>query len=107
MRFECFTLNARAFGVAAGVVAATVSAICATALFVAPAAIRALLGYLIHSDLSGLAPSISWTSAILSVSGWGFLAGVVFASAAGLYNRSVIAVAERERASAPGVASRT
>ena len=106
MRSECFTLNPRAFGVAAGIVATTLSAICATALFVAPAATRVLIGYLIHSDLSSVAPSVSWISAIVSAVGWGVLTGVVFASAAGLYNRSIVAIAERERASAPGIASR-
>lgn len=106
MRSDCGTLNARAFGVATGSVAATLSAICATALFVAPDATRTVMGYLIHSDLSGLAPAVSWASMFFSVIGWGLLAGIAFASAAGLYNRSVVASAEREHASASGISSR-
>ncbi len=104
MRSECLTLNTRAFGVAAGIVAATLSAICATALFVAPGSTRALMGYLIHSDLSNVTPAVSWASLFFSVVGWGLFAGIVFSSAAWLYNRSVNASVERQAATG-GVAS--
>lgn len=106
MRSDCHTLNTRAFGVAAGIVAATLSAICATALLVAPGATRAVMGYLVHADLSGLAPAVSWASMLFSVIGWGLLAGIAFAAAAGLYNGSVVAIAERDRASVSNDASR-
>lgn len=106
MRSDCFTLNARAFGFAAGTVAATISAVCAAALYLAPGATRALVGYLIHSDLSGLTPAVSWASFFTGVIGWGVFAGLAFSSAAGLYNRSVLASAERERTAVPGVGSR-
>ena len=87
MRSDCSTLNARAFGFAAGTIAATISAICALALVIAPDATRALVGYLIHSDLSGLTPAVSWASFFTGVIGWGLIAGLAFSAAAGLYNR--------------------
>ena len=89
MHTDCSTLNARAFGFAAGTVAATISGLCAIALVIAPDATRALVGYLIHSDLSGLTPAVSWTSFFTGVIGWGLIAGLAFSAAAGLYNRSV------------------
>lgn len=85
------TLNARAVGFAAGIVAATISALCAAALAVAPRATRALAGYLLHSDLSSVTPAVSWSSVVTSVIGWGLIAGVAFATAAALYNRSIAA----------------
>jgi hypothetical protein len=83
------TLDVRKFGVAAGTVAAGLSALCAGALALAPGATRKLVGYLIHADLSGLTPEVTWTSFFISVVGWGLIAGVAFAVAAGLYNRSL------------------
>lgn len=105
MRSDCSTLNARAFGVAAGTVAATISALCALALVIAPDGTRAVIGYLIHSDLSGLTPVVSWASFFTGVIGWGLFAGVAFSAAAGLYNRfSGAAQAEHRQATAHGVA---
>ena len=106
MRNDCHTLNTRAFGFAAGTVAAIISALCAAALFLAPDATRALLGYLIHADVSDLAPAVSWASFFTGIVGWGLFTGIAFASAAGLYNRAVVASADREHASAPGLGSR-
>lgn len=87
MNANCSTLNARAFGVAAGTVAGSISALCALALVFAPAATRAVAGLLIHSDLSGLAVSVTWSSVVTGVIGWGLIAGLAFSAAAGLYNR--------------------
>ena len=96
MRSDCSTLNARAVGFAAGMIASVISALCAFALAIAPDATRALAGYLIHSDLSGLTPAVSWASFFGGVIGWGFIAGLAFSAAAGLYNRfSSAARAER------------
>lgn len=106
MRSDCSTLNARAFGFAAGTVAATISAICAVALTIAPSATRAVVGYLIHSDLSGLTPAVSWASFFTGVMGWGLIAGFAFSAAAGLYNRSVRTRAEEGQAAAHSVGSR-
>ena len=105
MRSDCSTLNARAFGFAAGTVAATISAVCALALVIAPDGTRALIGYLIHSDLSGLTPAVSWASFFTGVIGWGLFAGLAFSAAAGLYNRfSSAARAEHREAATHRVA---
>lgn len=105
MRSDCSTLSARAFGFAAGTVAAAISAVCAIALAIAPGATRTLVGYLIHSDLSGLDPTVTWGSFITGVVGWGLIAGLAFSAAAWLYNRFASAArAERREAAAHGVA---
>lgn len=87
MRSDCSTLDSRAFALAAGTVAAAISAICAAALAIAPGATRTLGGYLIHSDLSSVPPTVTWGSFVVSVVGWGLIAGITFFAAAGLYNR--------------------
>jgi hypothetical protein len=105
MRSDCTTLDVRAFGLAAGTVASVISAVCAVALLIAPEATRAVAGYLIHSDLSGLAVSVTWSSILTGVIGWGLIAGLAFSAAAGLYNRfSGAARAEHSKLSAHGVA---
>lgn len=104
MRSDCSTLNARAFGVAAGTTAATLSGICALALAIAPAGTRTVLGYLIHSDLSALTPAVSWASFFIGVIGWGLFAGVAFSAAAGLYNRFSGAARAAQHATAHRVA---
>ena len=104
MRSHCSILDARALGLAAGTVAATISGVCALALMVAPDGTRALIGYLIHSDLSGLSPAVSWTSFFIGVIGWGLLAGLAFSGAAGLYNRFSSAAGVERHAAVHGVA---
>lgn len=80
-------LDARAFALAAGGTASLLSAVCALALVVSPAGTRALLGLLIHSDATGMPVVVTWTSAIVSVVGWGIGTGLVFGAAAAVYNR--------------------
>lgn len=104
MRSHCSTLDARAFGFAAGAVAATISAVCAAFLVIAPDGTRAVIGYLIHSDLSGLTPAVSWASFFTGVIGWGLFAGLAFSAAAGLYNRFSSAARAERHAAVHGVA---
>lgn len=87
MRSHCTPLDSRAFGVAAGTVASLVSGVCALALLIAPAGSKAFLGYLIHTDLSGLTVSVTLASFLTGVIGWGLIFGLAFSAAAGLYNR--------------------
>ena len=82
MPSESSSLNVRAFGLAAGIVAATLSAICGVALLLAPDSTWTLAGYLLHADLSMVA-------LVVSVLGWGLIASGAFAAAAALYNRYV------------------
>ena len=105
MRSNCSTLNARAFGLASGTASAAVSAICALALKIAPDGVLALLGYLIHADVSGLTPAVSWTSFFASVTGWGVFAGLTFSAVAVLYNQLSSAAVGRPHATVGGVAS--
>ena len=105
MKSHCSTLDARAFGVAAGSVAGTISGVCALALVVAPELTRTLIGYLVHTDLSNYTSAVSWGSFLVGVVGWGLIAGFAFAAAAALYNRfSGAARAEQTHAAAHGVA---
>ena len=105
MRPHCATLDARAFGFAAGFVASVISAVCAFALWIAPGATRVIAGYLVHSDLSGVTVSVTWGSFFSGVIGWGLIAGLAFSGAATLYNRfSGATTAERDSLAAHAVA---
>ena len=53
-------LDARAFGLAAGMTAAALFVLCALAVAIAPGATTAFAGYLIHTDLSGLSRSLTF-----------------------------------------------
>ena len=52
-------LDARAFGLAAGLTAGALFVICAIAVAIAPEATTAFAGHLIHVDLSGLSRSLT------------------------------------------------
>lgn len=87
MRSDILPLDARAFGLAAAAAAAVLSAVCAAAVAVAPEATMTLFGYLIHSDLGRLVPTVTWASFSIGVVGWAVITGVTFLGAAVLYNR--------------------
>lgn len=93
MKTQCSTIDARAFGLAAGTTGAALSALCALALAVWPEGTRAALGFLIHSDISGLRVAVSLAGAVISTLAWGVIVGVVFGGAAALYNRFVTSLA--------------
>lgn len=80
-------LDARAFGLAAGVTAAALFSICATAVAVAPAWSMAMATDLFHLDISGLATRITWGGYVGGVLAWGAGTALAFGSAALLYNR--------------------
>lgn len=87
MTTDCRTLDARAFGFAAGTIAAALTTLCAIALAIAPAATTAVASTLIHLDLSEMSRSLSWEMYFGSLIGWTGGAGLVFWATAGLYNR--------------------
>lgn len=87
MTTACRTLDARAFGFAAGTIAAALTTLCAIALAIAPAATTAVASTLIHLDLSEMSRTLSWGVYLGALIGWTFGAGVVFWAGAGLYNR--------------------
>ena len=82
-------LDARAFGIAAGIVAAAVSAVCALVVAIAPGSATGLLSYVIHADLTGLARTVTWGSFTGGMLFWGLATGLVFALGGWLYNRLV------------------
>ena len=80
-------LDARAFGLAAGSVAAVLFTLCALAVAIAPAWTTAVASSLIHLDLTGFARAISWGMYFTGLFCWSVGTGLVFAAAGGLYNR--------------------
>jgi 2TM family of unknown function (DUF5676) len=97
MRFD-----ARAFGTAAGIVAAVLFTICALAVAVAPDQSTALAGYLIHMNLSGMTRTVTLGSFVGGLIIWTLGTAIVFGSAAAIYNRLVA----RVRAPQPVAAGR-
>ena len=101
MTTACRTLDARAFGFAAGTIAAALTTLCAIALAIAPVATTSLATTLIHLDLSEMSRTLSWGVYFGALVGWTFGAGLVFWAAAGLYNRFAregVTAVEHERA---------
>lgn len=87
MRSHRMELDARALGLAAGVIAAVLFALCALAVAVAPEWTTALAGSLIHLDLTGFARAITWGGFFGGLLCWSIGTGLVFAAVGGLYNR--------------------
>jgi hypothetical protein len=86
MKQEPGNLDARAFGMAAALVAAALTTICALGLAVAPRATTAVASALIHIDLSETSRSLTWGSYFGGLIGWGVSAGIIFWAAAACYN---------------------
>jgi 2TM family of unknown function (DUF5676) len=82
-------LDARAFGTAAGIVAAVLFTVCALAVAVAPESTTALAGYLIHMNLSGITRTVTFGSFVAGLVLWTLGTAIVFGSAAAIYNRLV------------------
>ena len=80
-------IHARAFGLAAGLTAAVLFALCATAVAVAPGSSTSLASYLIHMDLSGMTRSMSLGSFVGGLLLWTVGTGLTFSFVAWLYNR--------------------
>lgn len=80
-------LDARAFGLAAGAVAAVLVIACSLAVAVAPDATTAFAGYVIHVDLTGFSRTLTWSSFLGGLLFWTIGTAVVFAAAGALYNR--------------------
>ena len=103
MKTDCRTLDARAFGLSAGIIAAALTTLCAIALAIAPNGTTAVASTLLHLDLSGMSRTLDWGVYFGALAGWTLGAGVVFWAAAALYNRfarleSLVAVRDRSLA---------
>jgi len=81
------TLDTRAFGLAAGAVAAALFTLCATAVAIAPDWTMSVSSTLLHVDLSGLASDISSTGYLVGLVAWGTATAGTVSVAASLYNR--------------------
>lgn len=93
-------LDARAFGTAAGIVAAVLFTICALAVAVAPEQTTALAGYLIHMDLSGMTRSMTFGRFLGGLVIWTLGTGVTFGAVAAIYNRLVARLGATQRVAA-------
>lgn len=82
-------LDAGYFGTAAGIVAAVLFTICALAVAVAPDQTTAVAGYLMHMNLSGMARPVTVGNFLGGLVTWTLGTGIVFGSAAAIYNRLV------------------
>ena len=107
MKTDYRTLDARAFGFAAGSIAAALTTLCAVGLAVAPRFTTAVASTLIHLDLSGIARTVTWRGYFSGLIGWTVGAGLIFWATAALYNRfvrqdSAIAFPSHEPARAHG-----
>ncbi len=80
-------LDTRAFGTAAGIVAAVLFTICALAVAVAPDQTTAVAGYLMHMNPSGIARTVTLGSFVGGLIIWTLGTAIVFGSAAAIYNR--------------------
>lgn len=83
------TLDSKAFGIAAGVAAALVSAACALIVAIAPDFAAGLFGNVVHLDITALPRKVTWGNAVGSIVFWGIGTGTVFGWGARLYNRMV------------------
>lgn len=79
-------IDIRAFCLSVGAAVAAAFSVCAMFVAIAPEATAALIGYLLHINLSGLSRSISWGSYFAGVLGVGFWAGLWAGVAAAFYN---------------------
>ena len=91
-------LEPRAFGLAAGITAALLYAVCALYVAVNPGGATALFGFVMHMDLTSLARPLTVASFCGGLVFWGLLVGLTFGFAAWLYDRLAHAPA---RASVP------
>jgi hypothetical protein len=97
---ETMRLDARAFGTAAGIVAAVLFTICASAVAIAPGTTTALAGYLMHTDLSGMSRTLTFGSFVGGLVLWTLGSAVVFGSVAAIYNGLLARTAAAQRVTA-------
>jgi membrane protein YqaA with SNARE-associated domain len=80
-------LDARAFGLAAGMTAAALFILCAVAVAIAPGPTTTFAGYLIHTDLSGLSRSLTLGNFVGGLICWAVGTTLTFWLVAAIYNR--------------------
>jgi hypothetical protein len=80
-------LNTKSFGLSAAATAAIVYSICSLFVALVPTGTAAAFSYVLHIDLTAMARPISWGSYAVGVVAISVAIGLVFALAAGFYNR--------------------
>lgn len=80
-------IDPRAFGMAAGLVAAVLFILCAVAVWLAPAATTAAFGMMIHADLTSITRTLTLGSFLAGLVCWTLGTAVSFGVLAALYNR--------------------
>jgi hypothetical protein len=96
-------LDARAFGMAAGIVAAVLFTICGLAVALVPDQTTALAGYMMHMNGSVMARTLTLGSFVGGLIIWTLGTAIVFGATAAIYNRLVerIGVTGRVAAARP------
>lgn len=87
MRPDRTELDPRAFGLAAGGVAAALCVLCALYVAVTPGTMPAAFGYPMHVGMTGGAHTMTWGGFIGGLLLMSILVGLAFAATAALYNR--------------------
>lgn len=80
------TLDAKALGVAAAIVAAATYVICGLSVALSPAFTQAAFSYVLHADLTGLSRPISLASFVFGLLVFSALIGLCVYFTARLYN---------------------
>ena len=81
-------IQPKSIGLAAGITAAVISALCATFIVVSPAAAGRFFSLVVHTDLSSLVQrDVTLAGFLAGILFWGLAAGLVFGFAAWLYDR--------------------
>jgi hypothetical protein len=80
-------LDTRAFGLAAGAVAAVLFLLCALAVAIAPEVTTAFAGDLIHADLSGIARNLTFATFVVGLVAWPVGTALSFWFVAVVYNQ--------------------
>lgn len=80
-------LDPRAFGLSAGLVAALLFTLCALGVWLVPQATTAMLGVLVHADLSSIVRTLTLGSFVAGLVCWTVGTAITFSAVASLYNR--------------------
>ena len=81
------SLDTKSFGLSAAAATAIVYSICALVVSLSPSGASSVLSYVLHLDLSTMTRPLSWASYFVGVVAFSITVGLVFALAAGFYNR--------------------
>ena len=84
---QAMTVNAPKAGLAAAIVFAVAWIICSGLVLVAPDAMMAVTGSMVHGDFTGFAWRISLASIVAGLIAWSVLAGLLAWGIAAVYNR--------------------